>query len=75
MGTMLPKELLKLWEVAKISIEMAIGHILQNIVKMQAIIDTINLSLRHLRTDVDYLAARSGVELPSKGKKKPPKQS
>jgi hypothetical protein len=73
MGTMLPKELLKLWELAKISVEMAIGHILQNVVKIQTAIDTINLTLRHLRTDVDYLAAHNGVQLPSKSKKKPPK--
>jgi hypothetical protein len=74
MGTMLPKELLKLWELAKISVEMAIGHILQNIVKIQTAIDMINLTLRHLRADVDYLATHSGVQLPSKGKKKPAKQ-
>ncbi|MCK6630140.1 MAG: hypothetical protein L6R45_33815 [Anaerolineae bacterium] len=74
MGTMPLKELLKLWELAKMPVEMVIGHILQHLAKMQTAIDAMNGILHHIRADVDYLAAHNGVDLPSKGKKKLPKQ-
>ncbi len=35
MGTMTPEKLLQLWKLEKISVEMAIGHVLQNLVKLQ----------------------------------------
>lgn len=74
MGTLPLKELLKLWELAKMPVEMVIGHILQHLARLQEAVDTINRTLYHLRADVDYLAAHHGLELPSKGKKKPPKR-
>jgi len=75
MGTIRPQELLKQWELEKIPVQMATGHILQNLVKIQQAIDAINLTLYNLRADVDSLIAHTGIKPNPKGKKKPPKQS
>jgi small-conductance mechanosensitive channel len=40
MGTMAPDELARLWRQEKLSVEMAIGHITQNLVQIQSMIDT-----------------------------------
>jgi hypothetical protein len=53
---------------------MATGHSLQNLVKIQQAIDTINLTLYNLRADVDSLIAHTGMKPHPTGKKKPPKQ-
>jgi hypothetical protein len=74
MGTMHPQELLKQWELEEISHEMATGHSLQNLVKIQQTIETINLALYNIRADVDSLIAHTGMKPNAKGKKKPPKQ-
>ncbi|MBE7475033.1 MAG: hypothetical protein DPW09_00955 [Anaerolineae bacterium] len=74
MGTLHPQELLKQWELEKIPIEMATGHSLQNLVKIQQAIDTINLALYNIRADVDSLIAHTGMKPNAKGKKNPPKQ-
>jgi hypothetical protein len=74
MGTLHPQELLKQWELEKIPIEMATGHSLQNLVKIQQAIDTINLTLYNIRADVDSLIAHTGMKPNAKGKKKPPKK-
>ena len=74
MGTLHPQELLKQWELEKIPIEMVTGHSLQNLVKIQQAIDTINISLYNIRADVDSLIAHTGIKPNAKGKKKPPKQ-
>lgn len=74
MGTMSPKELLKKWELEEITVEMAIGHILQHLVKILATLETIKITLRQLRTDVDSLIAHTGMKPHQTGKKKPPKQ-
>ena len=39
MGTMPPKELLTLWAKDDIPVEMAVGHILQNLAKLQATVE------------------------------------
>ena len=74
MGTMHPQELFKQWELEKIPHEMATGHSLQNLVKMQQAIDTFNITLYNLRADVDSLIAHTGMKPIQTGKKKPPKQ-
>ncbi|MBX0329023.1 hypothetical protein K2Z83_15195 [Oscillochloris sp. ZM17-4] len=40
MGTMAPDELARLWRQEKMSVEMAIGHITQNLVQIQSMIDS-----------------------------------
>lgn len=69
MGTMHPQKLLNKWQLEEMTVEMEIGHILQNLVKTQAAIDAINIVLRKLRTDVDSLITHTGMK--PKGKKKP----
>lgn len=74
MGTLHPQELLKQWELETMPIEMITGHSLQNLVKIQQAMDTINLTLYNIRTDVDSLIAHTGIKPIQTGKKKPPKQ-
>ncbi len=74
MGTMPPQELIKKWEREEITVEMAIGHILQYIAKIQTAIDAVNLTLYNLRATVDSLIAHTGMMPNPKGKKKPPKK-
>ena len=74
MGTMPPQELLRKWEREEISLEMAIGHILQHLAQIQTAIDAINLTLYNLRATVDSLIAQTGLRPNPKGTKKPPKQ-
>jgi hypothetical protein len=44
-----------LWEFEKITSEMAIGHIIQNLVNLQKSIDAANTSYFRLSADVDEL--------------------
>ena len=69
MGTTTPDELLKLWKLENITVEMAIGHILQNLVKMQRTHDTRNTKIYNLRADVDSLIIHTGMKPDAKGKK------
>ena len=64
----------KKWEREEITIEMAIGHILQHLVKIQTAIDAINITLYNLRATVDSLIAHTGMKSNPKGKKKPPER-
>ena len=74
MGTLPPQELLKEWTLEKITVEMATGHSLQNLVQIQQTVDAIQTTLRKLRTDVDSLIAHTGMPLNPKGRKKPTKK-
>ena len=67
MGTMHPQELLKQWELEKIPMERATGYSLQNLVKIQQAIDTINITLYNLRADVDSLIAHTRMKPNAKG--------
>lgn len=58
MGTMPPKELLTLWARDDMPVEMAIGHILQNLAKLQAAIEANHLKIRHLQTALDNLIGK-----------------
>ena len=70
MGTISPKELLKLWHLEKLTVEMAIGHIVQNLVNIQKSVDSTNTENFTLRADVNDLAKHANVKLVSSGKKK-----
>jgi len=72
MGTIHPQKLLNKWQLEEMTVEMEIGHILQNSVKIQAAIDAINITLRKLKADVDSLITHTGMN--PKGKKKPLKK-
>ncbi len=74
MGTMPPQKLLKKWKLEDLTLEMAIGHILQHLVKILTTLAAINITLCNLRADVDSLIAHTGMKPNSKGKKKPPKK-
>ena len=73
MSTVTPQELLKLWKLEQVSVEMALGHILQNLVKAQASAENRATSLYKLRSDVDDLLAHTGITPRSKNKSKPRK--
>jgi hypothetical protein len=75
MGTISPQELLKKWQIEEITIEMAIGHLIQNVVKLYKTIEKLTNSLYNLRADVDSLIAHTGMPPNPKGKRKPPKKS
>ncbi len=45
MGTMLPQELWEKWQLEDLTLEMAIGHILQNLVKILTTLEAINITL------------------------------
>ena len=70
MGTITPEELLKLWKLEKMPVEMAIGHILQNLVNMRTTIESTDTTLYKLRADVDGLMAHTGTRPHSTSKQK-----
>ena len=74
MGTMPPQKLIKKWELEDLTPEMAIGQILQHLVKILTTLQAINITLYNLRADVDSLIAHTGMTPNPKGKKKPPKK-
>ncbi len=66
MGTIPPPELLKQWQVSDLTAEMAIGHLIQNIVKLDERLTEMHKSARKLRIDVDSLIAHTNLPLPVK---------
>ena len=69
MGTLSPRELLKEWTLEKLTVEMVTGHSLQNLVRIQQSIDTLQITLRKLRADVDSLIAHTGMKPNPKDKR------
>jgi len=57
-------------ETYKVTVEMALGHILQNLIKVHAATETLDTSLYGLRGDVDALMAHTGAKPRSQGKRK-----
>ncbi len=55
MSTMTPTELLSLWKQEQMTIEMSIGHILQNLVKQQIALESLLATQRKLRADMNNL--------------------
>jgi len=45
-----PKELLTLWTRDDMPVEMAVGHILQNLAKLQTSVEANHLKIRQLQT-------------------------
>ena len=72
MGTVTPAELLRLWTLEQVTVEMVVGHLIQNLVKQQTALETTNLTLYNLRADVDSLIAQSGMKPSVRGKKQSP---
>jgi hypothetical protein len=61
---MSPKELLNLWAKDDMPVEMAIGHILQNLAKLQATIEANHLKLRQLQTVLESLIGKDKCNKP-----------
>jgi len=53
MATHTPSELLKAWQREEITAEMAIGHLIQNILKLEEALVAVNLALYQVRAEVD----------------------
>ncbi len=64
MGTISPKELLNLWTKDDMPVEMAIGHILQNLAKLQATVEVDHLKLRQLQTSLENLIGKEKYDKP-----------
>ena len=73
MSTVTPEELLRLWKLENIPLEMAMGHVLQNLVKQQKAQDALNQMISNLRADVARLIAHTGLTLAPQAKHKPSK--
>ena len=73
MATLPPDELLKLWKLEQLPLEMSMGHVLQNLANLRAAVATQYAALTSLRMDVDRLIAHTGLPPSTKGKPKMPK--
>ena len=73
MATMPPTELLDLWKEKELTIEMSIGHILQNLVAQQTEQKAAQQTLRQLCADVDRLITHTPLPPIDKRQRKPPK--
>jgi len=58
MGTMPPKELLTLWARDDMPVEMAVGHILQNLAKLQTSVEANHLKIHQLQTALESLIGK-----------------
>lgn len=74
MGTLPPSELLKKWRLKTMTVEMAVGHILQHLVKIVTALSALNITLYNLRADVDSLIAHTGMSPDPKDAKKCPRK-
>ncbi|MFN8489197.1 MAG: hypothetical protein U0350_16540 [Caldilineaceae bacterium] len=55
MSTQTPSELLNLWKQEQMTAEMAIGHILQNLVKQQAALEALLMTQNKLSMNMNRL--------------------
>jgi len=55
MSTITPQELLNKWKLEQIPVEMAMGHVLQNLVQQQTAIESLFLATSKLSTQLDNL--------------------
>jgi hypothetical protein len=69
MSTYTPVELLSLWKLEQLSLEMATGHLLQHLVKLTSELEAQRTVVTNLRTEVDRLLAHS--QLPPNARNKP----
>ena len=73
MGALTPTELFTLWKQEQVTVEMSIGHMVQNLVKQQTTIEALVSSLGKMRVDLDRLSASADRPKPdTKGKKLDP---
>jgi hypothetical protein len=73
MATVPPNELLRLWSRESLTSEMAIGHLIQNLVQQQAALAVMQSTLGCGRKDVERITAPAPTE--SIAKQRPPKKS
>lgn len=73
MGTMPPKELLTLWARDDMPVEMAIGHILQNLAKLQTNIEANHLNIRQIQSTLENLIGKDKVTQKTARSNKPSK--
>jgi hypothetical protein len=62
MSTITPQELLKLWQLEKITCEMAIGHLIQNLVNVKNIQDEQGVAIRSLQLNINKMTEISNKE-------------
>lgn len=73
MSAVTHNELLQQWKQATITLEMAIGQLIQNQVKQQEQIDAHSRTQAIVRSDIDRLLAQVDTPVNNKGKPKPTK--
>lgn len=61
MGTLPPDQLLKLWEREELTVEQAIGHLLQQICRLQTALEAGNISHYQLRAEVNSLKTHLSI--------------
>jgi len=69
MGTLPPNELLQLWTREDMSAEMAIGHVLQHLVKIQTTLDSLNRAIATLRAEADAHPRQEVTKSPQHGRR------
>ncbi len=77
MATISPNELLRLWSGESLTSEIAIGHLIQNLIQQQATIAAIQSSLSTLRSDIERTSSQppASVEKATKDKRRPLKKT
>ena len=70
MSTITPQELLKQWKLEQIPVEMAMGHVLQNLVQQQILVDSLTLALNKLRLQLDNATSPARSLLVTKDEQK-----
>ena len=73
MATYTPAELLQLWKLEQIPLEMTTGHLLQYLVKLHSELEIQRTVAANLRADVDRLIVHTRLPGTRKGKQKPSK--
>ena len=70
MGMYNPEKLWTLWKHEEIDSQMVIGHLLQNLVKHQKVLEETNSSVAHLRREFDKLLDQIKLQSSDKPDKK-----
>ncbi|MEI2607576.1 MAG: hypothetical protein V9G20_02970 [Candidatus Promineifilaceae bacterium] len=68
MGTLHIQELLQQWQLEKITTEMAIGHLIQNLANIQSVLDVQGNAIYDLKRDLKLIVERKSelvTKLPS----------
>jgi hypothetical protein len=70
MSTVTPEELLKQWKLEQMPLEMAMGHVLQNLVKQQTMLNTLELALAQFRAQFGSERTLTNISPTTKTKKR-----